>query len=103
MKARKNLDTGHPVYFRKGFNGVVILKEWQTAPDGINYIGFVGLVSILKDEEILGFELRGNDSNWVARVDGATMAITVPGCQVRAVWAIDDLSRINQKEWMVLR
>lgn len=69
----------------KGFNGAVALKESFMLPDGRWIQVVVGRVRILQDEVIAGFKTRGTESNWVARVEGATGAVNILGCQVRAI------------------
>jgi hypothetical protein len=93
---------GEKRYVTKGFYGTVILKDWTEGPDGDQYKGFTGLVSILKDEEIVGFKSEGNNNaNWVARVEGPTTSVTILGCQIRGAWTHEPgTSRI--RNWLVL-
>lgn len=75
----------------KDFTGIVQLKTFAPIPDGRQYIGFAGRVSILSDKEVVDFEVKGGDTaNWVARVDGPTGSINVLGCQIRMIHQYDD-------------
>ena len=81
---------------RDGFSGIVVCKDWILAPDGENYMAFEGTVTIVHDEQAIGFKVRGNDTNWMARIAGKSgMTINILGCQVRAVHAFGstDLQR----------
>lgn len=81
--------------FRKRFNpqeftGIVQLKGYAVMPDGKQYIGVAGKVSVIKDEEMIGFEVRGGETaNWLLRIDGPTGSINVLGCQVKLVHQFD--------------
>lgn len=77
---------------RNGFRGVVYLQEWIKHRDGRQYIGVAGRISILSDTELLGFKVKGTETNWCARVEGKENAMNILGCQVRAVEVTDDLS-----------
>lgn len=87
-------------FVTKDFGGSVILKEWVRWHDGRQFIGFTGRVSILQDEELVGFRVKGTESNWVARVDGATESINILGCQVRAVHVHEGLPTTS--EWLAV-
>lgn len=69
-----------------GFDGVVVMKQWLHHPDGRQYIGFIGKVSIISDENAVGFKVSGGESNWIARVQGPTTSVNVLGCQIRGVY-----------------
>lgn len=69
-----------------GFDGVVMLKHWLAHPNGRNYIGFKGKVTVLRDVEAVGFPVSGGESNWMVRVQGPTQSINVLGCQVRGAY-----------------
>lgn len=73
-------------YVVEKFDGCVITKHWSPLPDGKQYRGFVGKVSILEGKGALGFEIK-DDSNWIARIedDDGTSSVNIPGCQVHAV------------------
>jgi hypothetical protein len=72
------------------FTGIVQLKQYAPFPDGRQYIGVAGQVSVIKDEEMIGFEVRGGETaNWLLRVDGPTGSINILGCQVRMVHQFD--------------
>lgn len=73
----------------KGFSGAVQLKQFALMPDGKQYIGISGKVSILSDEEMVGFKVSGGESNWIARIDGEQGSVNVLGCQVRLVHQFD--------------
>lgn len=76
-----------PQFITKGFYGTVVLKDWMAYIDGQSYMGFTGRVSIIKDTELVGFEAHGNESNWVARIEGPTQSVTILGCQIRGAIA----------------
>jgi uncharacterized Fe-S cluster-containing radical SAM superfamily protein len=80
---------------KAGFRGLVVTKEWILAPNGETYMAFAGTVTILNDEVAVGFRVKGNESNWIARITGASgMSINILGCQVRAIHAlVDDVER----------
>lgn len=72
------------------FTGLVQLKQYAPAPDGHQYIGFAGRVSVLRDQDVIGFEVRGGDTaNWLCRIDGPSGSINVLGCQVKLVHQFD--------------
>lgn len=74
------------VLISKDFAGTVVLKQWMHYPaDGRQYMGFWGKVSILSDEEAVGFKVQGNESNWIARVQGETSSVNILGCQIRSI------------------
>lgn len=72
------------------FDGVVITKEWIQGLDGQSYNQFLGSVSILNGEQMVGFKPGHTESNWVARIDGPTMSYNFPGCQVRGIIAFNE-------------
>jgi hypothetical protein len=73
------------------FTGIVHLKGFNMMPDGKQYIGIAGRVSVLRDEEVVGFEVRGGETaNWICRIDGPNGSINVLGCQVRMVHQFDN-------------
>jgi hypothetical protein len=69
----------------QGFYGTVVLKDWLRWGDDKQYLGFYGRIYIYQDKEVVGFTVRGNDSNWIARIQGATSSVNVMGCQVRGI------------------
>jgi hypothetical protein len=71
-------------YNARDFYGSIVLKDWVRWHDGRSYIGFTGRVSIVQDEELVGFRAKGNESNWVARISGDTESVNILGCQIRA-------------------
>lgn len=74
----------------KEFDGAVQLKQYAMMPDGKNYIGVVGKVSILSDKEVVGFEVRGSETaNWIARVQGPSGSVNILGCQIKMVHQFD--------------
>jgi hypothetical protein len=73
------------------FQGIVQLKNYAIMPDGKQYIGIAGKCSVVKDEEMIGFEVRGGETaNWMMRIDGDKGSVNVLGCQVRMVHQFDD-------------
>lgn len=74
----------------KEFTGIVQLKNYAVMPDGRNCIGVAGKVSVLSDEEVVGFKVKGGDTtNWICRVDGPNGSINILGCQIRMVHQFD--------------
>lgn len=72
------------------FYGTVLLKDWvEGLSDGNSYKALQGTVSILTDEEVVGFKAnRATEANWIARVEGPSgEAWNILGCQVRGVVA----------------
>jgi hypothetical protein len=81
---------GESRYNVNGFEGLVVLKQFNTYPDGKSYVGVAGKVSIQRDKDLVGFEVRGGDTaNWALRVDGPSGSVTILGCQVRMVHQFD--------------
>lgn len=75
----------------KEFAGVVQLKHYAMMPDGKQYIGIAGSCSVISDEEMVGFEVKGGDTaNWVMRIDGPTSSVNVLGCQIRMAHQFDE-------------
>jgi len=74
---------------RREFPGVVELKEWHAdIRTGRPHRYIAGLVSVLTDDETLGFKVNSNDSRWLALVEGPSgERHFFPGCQVRSVIA----------------
>ena len=90
---------------RRNFHGAVLLKAYAQHWDGNNVVAFVGTIDVLSAQEALGFDVNSNDSNWCVRVTGAAReqtAITIPGCQVRMVYALPaDAVIANRDYWKV--
>lgn len=78
----KNLKT-------QDFAGVVLLKNFRLFPDGRQYIGVEGSVSIMEGKAALGFDVK-DESNWIARVEGPKTSVNIPGCQVAIVFEGDE-------------
>ena len=77
-----------PKLERKDFLGVVMLKDWMhPVTDRDSYRGFFGLISIMTDEEAVGFKFGTQESPWICRVVGDGEQWTFKGDQVRAVVA----------------
>ena len=91
-----------PRFQVEGFYGAVILKDWTAAVDGETFLLFIGTVSIIEDKAMLGFEVSDRETNWIARVDGATQSYNFAGCQVRGVVALDvPLTEISKNAYLV--
>lgn len=74
-----------------GFTGIVQLKQFALMPDGRQYIGVVGKVSIHRDEDVVGFKVAGGETaNWIARVEGPGGTVNILGCQIKMVHQYDD-------------
>lgn len=73
-----------------GFVGIVQLKGFAMMPDGRQYMGVAGKVSVLRDEEVVGFKVSGGETaNWLCRVEGPSGSINILGCQVKLVHQFD--------------
>ena len=72
-------------YETQVFFGTVIIKEWVHGLDGLQYRQITGKISIINDKELVGFSVKGNESNWVARIEGELQTYTILGCQIRGV------------------
>lgn len=71
------------------FDGAVVVKDWLQDPiSGRQVTSIRGRVEILKDTDAVGFTVKGNETNWCAKVSGPTRAVYVLGCQVRAVMGV---------------
>lgn len=69
------------------FEGAVILKDWMPSvrTGRVSRVIAGKRVDILKQDELVGFHVKGNESNWIAIVSGDTERVVILGCQVRAV------------------
>lgn len=82
---------GNPKYNTTNFDGAVLLKHYAMMPDGKNYIGIVGKVTVLGDSEVVNFEVRGSETaNWIARVEGPSGSVNILGCQIRLIQQFND-------------
>lgn len=87
----------------KGFDGAVQLKNYVMMPDGKNYLGVVGKVSILSDSEVVGFEVKGSETaNWIARVEGSKGSVNILGCQIRLIHQFDEIPESFDSVYHVL-
>lgn len=71
----------------KDFWGFVILKDWRQFDDGRSYAVVYGKVSVYSAKELLGHDVNDRDSNWAVRIEGASQALTIAGCEVAMVAA----------------
>lgn len=77
-------------FLTENFDGFVVTKEWTHMPTGEQYTVFAGKVSIVEDNDMIGFEVSGRETNWIARIEGPTgTSVNIPGCQVRAVGSLN--------------
>lgn len=70
------------------FTGVVHLKDGFWHSDGKHFVSVFGTVSTLEAKKVTGFDVKGTESNWLARVsskDGET-SISLLGCQIRSIF-----------------
>lgn len=82
--------TTEPRFNPTDFFGVVQLKAFSLFPNGKQYNGIAGKVSILADKDVVGFEVKGSETaNWIARIDGINGSVNVLGCQIRMVHQYD--------------
>ena len=88
----------------KNFYGAVILRDtFQSPLDGRYYLGVIGMVSIYKDEEMIGFRVHSSDSNWGAHIVGRNgTTLTFPGCQVRGVMHFAEDTACTKSEFLCL-
>ena len=91
-----------PAPKRLTFEGVVLLKEYVLSP-GTNsqYRTIAGKVKIIHQDDLVGFKVKGNESNWVARVSGKTSAVTILGCQIRGFVELDSPLESSVDTWVV--
>lgn len=71
------------------FKGIVQLKEWWAWHNGKSYRAIAGLVSVVRDEDIVGFKAQSHESNYVIKVAGDTETVYILGCQYRGVVKVD--------------
>ena len=76
-------------YQTENFYGTVILKDWCKTIQGRNVQRLTGLLTLVRDEDYVGFKTRGTEANWAMRVVGPSEAWTILGCQIRAIVAHD--------------
>lgn len=75
----------------KNFDGIVQLKQYALMPDSKQYIGIAGKVTVVSDQEMVGFEVKGGETaNWLLRIDGESGSVNVLGCQVKFVHQFDN-------------
>ena len=89
-------------YKTKDFYGTVLLKDWLHGLDGLQYKQITGKISIINDKELVGFSAKGNESNWVARIEGHLQTYTILGCQIRGVVTHDKDLAISSHEALIL-
>lgn len=91
-------------YITENFHGTVHLKDWIEGLDANPYKSVTGLVSIVRDVDLVGFESKGTESNWVARIsdDTGEMVVTILGCQIRGITSHPATVEITSKNVWVL-
>lgn len=67
------------------FWGVVTTIDWVPAPNGVQYKGFQGRVSVLDAEAVLGVNPGRGEAQWIAQVEGEADTVWIPGCKVALV------------------
>jgi len=60
---------------------LVGFDDWFTAPDGGQYQGAYGPVTILRAEDLLGFKPKGS-ADWFAQVGYGDKAVLLAGCRI---------------------
>lgn len=65
--------------------GAVVLNEWMKMPNGDQVQAVVGRLELVTKEAFGVREVGSRDSTWAVAVVGASSAMLVLGCQVRAV------------------
>lgn len=73
----------------QGFLGIVVLKDWLRWTDDKQFLGYYGKIYIYQDKELIGFAVRGQDSNWLVRIEGEKTSINILGCQIRGIITSD--------------
>ena len=86
----------------KNFYGTVVVKEWIHGLDGFQYKQITGKISIINDKELVGFSTKGNESNWVATVEGKDQMYVILGCQIRTIVVHDKDLKISSHEALIL-
>lgn len=80
----------------QNFRGSVCLKDWFQDPiSGRSVRSVTGRITILKADEVIGFDPGKSEANWVARVEGPTQSYNFPGCQVRCIIDHRDVTTPN--------
>lgn len=74
-----------PLFSRIGFKGTVQMRDFFEHTSGAIYRNVMGIVSIYRDLELVGFNTRGTEANWAAVVEGDTERVVILGCQIRSV------------------
>lgn len=72
-------------YRTEGFQGAVILKSSFWDLSGKPYMGVIGTCTVVKDTDMVGFETKGTEANWLIRVEGQRRSVNLLGCQIRGV------------------
>ena len=88
----------------KNFYGTVFLKEWMRSLSGIDFLQIRGKISVVKDTELVGFEVTGKGTeNWAVRVVGEKEQWTILGCQIRAVVAHEQDAPVSSHNAYLVR
>lgn len=71
------------------FYGCVMFRNYIAPPWlGERLAGVVGECRVVLNEEILGFKTNTRDSNWGVVVQGRSVTMFVPGCEVLNLTAV---------------
>lgn len=74
------------------FYGSILLKDWITDPQtGRAHRSIAGRISIIEQETLAGFKVKGNESNWVALVENTYETVAILGCQIRGFVRYDNI------------
>jgi hypothetical protein len=83
------------------FFGTVFLKDWMPAPDGRLCRCVTGVITVHSDKQLVGFSMRGTDSNWAVRITGHKELWTILGCQIRAFVGHPSAQATNPESYVV--
>lgn len=75
---------------------LVTFKNWLMAADGNTYSCAWGYCKIWPSKEIVGFDIRGGETNWVLQIGKGNKSMFVLGCQIRAFVLCDLTSEIKR-------
>lgn len=68
--------------FAGAFGAVTVRDHFWVGPDGREYSGIVGNMTVLPVEQVMGFKVSHRDANWVVEIRGENTRIFLPGCGV---------------------
>lgn len=82
------------------FTGYVMTKDWIDVPGENRQVKSVaGTITIREQNELVGFKVKGSESNWVAMIEGNIQRVVILGCQIRAF--AQSPIRFDSQTWVV--